>query len=64
MTLGSTSFRDASIEKVLHTLFEAFLLVSLFLRDWRSTLIPTLAVPVFLIGTFVGCRPGVVMNRK
>ena len=51
-----SSFLDASIEKVLHTLFEAFILVSLvvylFLGDWRSTLIPTLAVPVSLIGTF------------
>jgi HAE1 family hydrophobic/amphiphilic exporter-1 len=51
-----SSFLDASIEKVLHTLFEAFVLVSLvvylFLGDWRSTLIPTLAVPVSLIGTF------------
>ena len=51
-----SSFLDASIEKVLHTLFEAFILVSLvvflFLGDFRSTLIPTLAVPVSLIGTF------------
>ena len=51
-----SSFLDASIEQVLHTLFEAFILVSLvvflFLGDWRSTLIPTLAVPVSLIGTF------------
>ncbi len=51
-----SSFLDASIEKVLHTLLEAFILVSLvvylFLGDWRSTLIPTLAVPVSLIGTF------------
>jgi HAE1 family hydrophobic/amphiphilic exporter-1 len=51
-----SSFLDASIEKVLHTLLEAFVLVSLvvflFLGDWRSTLIPTLAVPVSLIGTF------------
>lgn len=50
-------FLDASIEKVLHTLFEAFVLVSivvfLFLGDWRSTLIPTLAVPVSLIGAFM-----------
>lgn len=49
-------FLDASIEKVLHTLLEAFILVSLvvyvFLGDFRSTLIPTLAVPVSLIGTF------------
>ncbi|QDT73313.1 efflux RND transporter permease subunit [Lacipirellula limnantheis] len=49
-------FLEASIEKVLHTLFEAFILVALvvylFLGDFRSTLIPTLAVPVSLIGTF------------
>ena len=52
-----SDFLDASIEKVIHTLIEAFLLVALvvffFLGDWRSTLIPTLAVPVSLIGTFV-----------
>ncbi|HWB78253.1 MAG TPA: efflux RND transporter permease subunit [Nannocystaceae bacterium] len=51
-----SKFVDASIEKVLHTLLEAFILVSLvvylFLGDVRSTLIPTLAVPVSLIGTF------------
>lgn len=51
-----SSFLEASIEQVLHTLFEAFILVALvvylFLGDWRSTLIPTLAVPVSLIGTF------------
>jgi HAE1 family hydrophobic/amphiphilic exporter-1 len=51
-----SKFVDASIEKVLHTLLEAFLLVSLvvymFLGDVRSTLIPVLAVPVSLVGTF------------
>lgn len=51
-----SSFLDASIEQVLHTLLEAFLLVSIvvymFLGDVRSTLIPTLAVPVSLIGAF------------
>ncbi len=51
-----SKFLDASIDKVLHTLVEAFLLVALvvfiFLGDWRSTLIPILAVPVSLIGTF------------
>src|SRR6478609_8538105 len=51
-----SKFLDASIESVLHTLLEAFILVSLvvylFLGDLRSTLIPTLAVPVSLIGTF------------
>ncbi len=49
-------FLDASIEAVLHTLFEAFVLVFiivfLFLQDWRSTLICALAVPVALVGTF------------
>lgn len=52
-----STFLDASIEKVLHTLVEAFLLVGLvvflFLGDWRSTLIPIIAVPVSLIGTFM-----------
>lgn len=51
-----SKFLDASIDKVLHTLLEAFILVALvvfiFLGDWRSTLIPILAVPVSLIGTF------------
>ncbi|MGN5954255.1 efflux RND transporter permease subunit [Sphingobacterium lactis] len=50
-------FLDASMEKVVHTLVEAFILVAivvfLFLGDWRSTLIPTIAVPVSLIGTFM-----------
>ncbi len=52
-----SKFVDASIDKVLHTLVEAFILVGLvvfvFLGDWRSTLIPILAVPVSLIGAFV-----------
>jgi hydrophobic/amphiphilic exporter-1 (mainly G- bacteria), HAE1 family len=52
-----SNFLDASIEKVLHTLLEAFILVSvvvyLFLGDFRSTLIPILAVPVSLVGAFV-----------
>lgn len=49
-------FVEASIEQVLHTLLEAFILVSLvvfmFLGDLRSTIIPTLAVPVSLVGSF------------
>ncbi len=49
-------FLDASISSVLTTLIEAFILVGIvvyiFLQDWRSTLIPVLAVPVALIGTF------------
>lgn len=52
-----STFLNASIEKVLHTLLEAFLLVGvvvfLFLGDWRSTLIPAIAVPVSLVGTFL-----------
>ena len=51
-----SAFLDASIEKVLHTLFEAFILVFLvvfiFLQNFRSTLIPGIAVPVAVIGTF------------
>ncbi|GAA4280389.1 efflux RND transporter permease subunit [Gaetbulibacter aestuarii] len=49
-------FLSASIEKVVSTLMEAFLLVFLvvfiFLQDFRSTLIPAIAVPVSIIGTF------------
>lgn len=49
-------FLDASIDEVIKTLVEAFILVALvvfvFLQDFRSTLIPVLAVPVSLIGTF------------
>lgn len=52
-----SNFLDASTESVLHTLRDAFVLVALvvfvFLGDWRSTLIPTLAVPVSLIGAFM-----------
>lgn len=51
-----SAFLDASIKEVIKTLIEAFLLVSLvvfiFLQDVRSTLIPAIAVPVSLIGTF------------
>lgn len=49
-------FLDASIHEVVRTLIEAFvlvfLIVFLFLQDWRSTLICALAVPVALVGTF------------
>lgn len=51
-----SAFLDASISEVIKTLIEAFILVSLvvfiFLQDFRSTLIPVLAVPVSLVGTF------------
>ncbi|EMR04717.1 Efflux pump membrane transporter BepE [Cesiribacter andamanensis AMV16] len=54
ITYDVSRFLDASIEEVLKTLAEAyvlvFLVVFLFLQDWRSTLIPALAVPVALIG--------------
>lgn len=53
---NSKTFLDASIEKVVMTLVEAFILVFLvvflFLQDLRSTLIPAIAVPVAIIGTF------------
>jgi HAE1 family hydrophobic/amphiphilic exporter-1 len=49
-------FLDASVHEVVKTLIEAFILVSLvvfiFLQDFRSTIIPAIAVPVSLIGTF------------
>jgi hydrophobic/amphiphilic exporter-1 (mainly G- bacteria), HAE1 family len=52
-----SNFLDASTENVMHTLRDAFILVALvvfiFLGDWRSTLIPTLAVPISLIGAFI-----------
>lgn len=52
-----SKFVDASIEKVLHTLLEAFVLVTIvvfvFLGDWRSAVIPLIAVPVSLIGAFM-----------
>ena len=51
-----TSFVLASVDEVKQTLIEAVLLVILitwfFLQNWRSTLVPTLAIPVSLIGTF------------
>lgn len=51
-----SKFLDASVEQVVHTIRDAFFLVALvvflFLGDWRSTIIPIIAVPVSLIGTF------------
>jgi HAE1 family hydrophobic/amphiphilic exporter-1 len=53
---NSKDFLDSSIDQVKHTLIEAFILVFivvfLFLQDFRSTLIPAIAVPVAIIGTF------------
>jgi len=58
ITYDTTRFVEVSIREVLITLAEAMLLVFvvvfLFLQNWRATLIPTLAVPVSLIGTFAG----------
>ncbi|GMO42381.1 hypothetical protein BwSF12_45920 [Bradyrhizobium ottawaense] len=52
----TTPFVKLSIEKVIHTLFEAialvFVVMFVFLQSWRATIIPTIAVPVVLLGTF------------
>lgn len=52
----TTPFVRLSIEGVIHTLLEAialvFLVMYLFLQNWRATIIPTIAVPVVLLGTF------------
>ena len=54
----TTIFVSLSVEEVVRTLVEAMLLVFavvyLFLQDWRATLIPCLAVPIALVGTFAG----------
>lgn len=55
ITLDNTSFVAASLEEAFGTLVEAILLVILvifiFLQDWRTTIIPAIAIPVSLIGT-------------
>lgn len=57
ISLDNTRFVTASIDEVYETLFIAFILVILvillFLQDWRSTLIPTITIPVSIIGTFL-----------
>ncbi len=54
----TTKFVQASITEVVHTLVEALILVAIvvfvFLQNWRATVIPLVAVPVSLIGTFAG----------
>lgn len=54
--IDNTMFVSASIEEVIHTFIEALILVALivyiFLQSWRSTIIPMIAVPVSLLGTF------------
>ena len=56
VTIDANEFLDSSISKVLMTLLEAFILVFLvvfvFLQNFRATLIPAIAVPVAIIGTF------------
>lgn len=56
IVVDNTEFVTASIEEVIHTFVEALLLVAIivyiFLQSWRSTLIPMIAVPVSLLGTF------------
>ncbi|MCR5814702.1 MAG: multidrug efflux RND transporter permease subunit [Desulfovibrio sp.] len=56
--LDITTFVRVSIHEVVHTLFEAmvlvFCVVFIFLQNWRATLIPCLAVPVSIVGTFAG----------
>src|SRR5262249_46844847 len=56
MVYDTTVFIDESIQSVFHTLYEAiilvFIVVLIFLQNWRATIIPMIAVPVSLIGTF------------
>jgi multidrug efflux pump len=58
VVLDTSKFTEASIEKVIHTFFEAVVLVVLvvflFLQSFRATLIPILAVPIAIIGTYIG----------
>ncbi|MEG1762869.1 MAG: multidrug efflux RND transporter permease subunit, partial [Bacteroidales bacterium] len=56
VTLDTTEFVKTSIDEVYKTLFEAIILVliviMIFLQNWRAILIPTLTIPVSLVGTF------------
>ena len=56
LAFDTTPFIKLSIESVVHTLIEAiilvFLVMFLFLQNWRATIIPTMAVPVVVLGTF------------
>ncbi|VVN78963.1 efflux RND transporter permease subunit [Pseudomonas fluorescens] len=58
IVMDTTTFTRASITEVIHTFFEALVLVVvvvyLFLQSLRATLIPVLAVPVSIVGTFIG----------
>jgi multidrug efflux pump len=64
----TTEFVTISIEEVVHTLIEAiilvFLVMLLFLQNFRATIIPTLVIPVALLGTFLGLSPlGFTINQ-
>jgi hydrophobe/amphiphile efflux-1 (HAE1) family protein len=58
IVLDTSKFTEASIEKVVHTFFEAVILVVLvvflFLQSFRATVIPILAVPICIVGTYTG----------
>jgi len=60
VVMDTSAFTQASIEKVVHTFFEAVILVVLvvflFLQSFRATLIPILAVPIAIIGTYTGIK--------
>lgn len=59
--VDDTKFVKASLKEVMHTFIEALILVGvivyLFLQSWRTTLIPMIAVPVSLLGTFASFIP-------
>ena len=64
----STPFVRVSIEEVVHTLIEAialvFVVMLIFLQNFRATIIPTLVIPVALLGTFIGLAPmGFTINQ-
>jgi multidrug efflux pump len=64
----STPFVQVSIKEVVHTLIEAIILVFfvmlIFLQNFRATVIPTLVIPVALLGTFIGLSPmGFTINQ-
>ncbi len=61
IVIDNTNFVKASLSEVIHTFMEALFLVGfivfIFLQSWRSTLIPMIAVPVSLLGTFISFVP-------
>jgi len=58
--LDSSAFVELSVEQVVHTLIEAvvlvFIVMFLFLQNWRATIIPTITVPVVLMGSFAALK--------